>query len=328
MRKIKVGVIGVGSMGKNHVRAYAALKHRCKLAGIYDIDRKVKDEVAQGYGINSFSTVGKLLENVDALNIATPTTTHYEIALKAIKRGKHVLIEKPITGTVEEAKRLLTEAKKNSLIVQVGHIERFNPVIKALPGILKDKKIIALDVQRMGPYDPRIDDTDVIQDLMIHDIDVVNSLVTSSLEGISAFARRVKSEEHMDYAVANMIMKNGVIATLTASRATNKKVRKMEITTLDSYIEVDYLQKKITVTQRGGLVPGSSEYQQENELEETYDNEEEPLKLQLKHFINCIENGTRPLIDGSDGLEALKLTKIIQNQVYRRVNEGLMKISN
>ena len=328
LSKIKVGVVGVGSMGKNHVRSYAALKHKCKLVGIYDSSQKLKEEVAQGYGISSTSTVENLLNNVDAINIATPTTTHYEIAMKAIKRGKHLLIEKPITGTVEEAQALLTEAKKRGLIVQVGHIERFNPVIKALPDILQDKEIIALDVQRMGPYDPRIDDTDVIQDLMIHDIDVVNSIVPSSLQSISAFARRVKSREHMDYAVANMIMDNNIIATLTASRATNKKVRKMEITTLDSYVEVDYLQRKITVTQRAGMVPGSSDYQRENVLEETYDNEEEPLKLQLTHFINCIENGTRPIINGSDGLEALKLTKIIQNQVYRSTNEGLMNISN
>jgi len=328
LERIKVGVIGVGSMGKNHVRSYAALKHKCKFVGIYDNDCKLKDEVAQGYGIKSSSTVEDLLNDVQAINIATPTTTHYEIAMKAIKRGKHLLIEKPITGTIEEAQTLLTEAKKRNLIVQVGHIERFNPVIKALPGILEDKKIIALDVQRMGPYDPRIDDTDVIQDLMIHDIDVVNSIVPSSLHKISAFARRVKSKEHMDYAVANMIMGNDVIATLTASRTTNKKVRKMAITTLKSYIEVDYLQRKITITQRGSLTPGNSEYQRENELEKTYDNEEEPLKLQLLHFISCIENGTRPIINGIDGLEALKYTKLIQNQVYGKTNKNVINVSN
>jgi len=326
--KINVGVIGVGGMGKNHVRSYAALNHKCKLVGIYDKNCTVKEEVAQGYGVNSSSTVENLLADVEAINIATPTTTHFEIAMKAIKKGKHVLIEKPITGTVEEAQTLLAEAKKRNLIVQVGHIERFNPVIKALPGILEDKKIIALDVQRMGPYDPRIGDTDVIQDLMIHDIDVVNSIVSSSLERISASARKVKSKEHMDYAVANLIMNDGVIATLTASRVTNKKVRKMAITTGDSYIEVDYLQRKITITQRGSLAASNSEYQRENELEETYDNEEEPLKLQLLHFISCIENGTRPIINGTDGLQALKYTKVIQNQVYRKTGEEIVNVSN
>ncbi len=326
MEKIKVGVIGVGSMGKNHVRSYAALKHKCELVGVFDIDQNLSREVAQSYGVKSFPTGWKLMEEVDAINIATPTTTHYEIALRALNRGLNVLIEKPITSHIEEAQTLLKVAKKKNLIVQVGHIERFNPAIKALPGVLKDKEIIALDVQRMGPYDPRIGDTDVVQDLMIHDIDVVNSIIPSSIEGITAFGRRVKSNQHMDYAVANLIMKNGIIATLTASRATHKKVRKMAITTLNSYIELDYLQRKITITQRGGLMAGAGDYQQENELEEIYSNEEEPLKLQLAHFVNCIETGTTPLISGIDGLEALKLTKIIQRQVYRQFTEDLAKV--
>src|SRR6056297_106975 len=248
MDRVKVGVIGVGSIGQNHVRSYAALKHVCELIGLYDINQSRSRKMAKSYGIRSFSSTQKILKEVDAVNIATPTTTHFDIALEAIQAGKHLLIEKPITNIIEEANQILKEAKKKSLIVQVGHIERFNPAVKALPEMLKEEKIIAIDIQRMGPYDPRIDDTDVIQDLMIHDIDVVNAFVPSSLEGISAFARRVKSDKHMDYAVANMIMENGIIATLTASRVTNKKVRKMEITTMNSYIEIDYLQKKITVT--------------------------------------------------------------------------------
>ncbi len=316
MGKKKVGVIGVGSMGKNHVRAYTALKHVCELIGVFDTNRKIAKEVARGYGIKAYPTLEALLREVDAVNIATPTTTHYEIGMKAIDFGKHILVEKPVTGMVEEAQSLIKNARKKNLILQVGHIERFNPAIRALPALLKDQEIIALDVQRMGPYDPRINDTDVIQDLMIHDIDVVNSIIPAPFMGLHAFGRRLISQHHMDYVVANLIMTNGVIATLTASRITNKKVRKMTITTLSSYIELDYLQRKIVMTRRDQFVPGTSNYQQEQELEEVFNGEEEPLKSQLIHFIQCIENNNKPLISGVDGLEALKLTKIIQNQVY------------
>ncbi|MFW5787394.1 MAG: Gfo/Idh/MocA family oxidoreductase [Bacillota bacterium] len=326
MDKVKVGVIGVGSMGSNHVRSYAALKHVCDFIGVYDIDRQKAQEVADSYGVECFSSLSDLLDRVDAVNIATPTTTHYKIARQAINKGLHILIEKPITHRVKDAKNLLQKARKRDLIVQVGHIERFNPAIQALPEILKGEKIIALDVQRMGPYDPRIDDTDVIQDLMIHDIDVVSSITPTSVKGVTARGKIVESNEHVDYAVANLLMENGIIATLTASRVTNKKVRKMSITTLDSYIELDYLQKKIIVTHKGGLKKDSS-YRQENELEEVFDNAEEPLKLQLIHFINCIENDTQPLINGSDGLEALKITKVIQNQVYQEVQERKLELT-
>ena len=313
MEKIKVGVIGVGSMGKNHVRSYAALKHVCDLVGLYDVDQERSKEMAKSYGVKSFSSIAELLKEVDAVNIATPTTTHYDIALQAIEQGKHILIEKPITNKIDEANEILKKAKEKKLIVQVGHIERFNPAIKALPDMLKEENIVAIDIQRMGPYDPRIDDTDVIQDLMIHDIDVVSSLIDSEIVKVSAFARRVASEEHMDFAVANYQTDNDVIVTLTASRATNKKVRKMSITTEKSFIELDYIGRKITRTRRGN---GDENQNKQREYEESYENEEEPLKMQLTHFVNSIENKTQPLITGHDGLEALKLIKLIQSKVY------------
>ena len=326
MQKLKVGVIGIGSMGENHVRSYAALNHVCELIGVYDKDQQRAKDLAESYGVKSFSSLNKLMKEVDAVNIATPTSTHYDIAMKAIKNDLHVLIEKPITSLVEEAQGLLKAAEKRDLIVQVGHIERFNPAIQALPEILRDENIIALDVQRMGPYDPRIDDTDVIQDLMIHDIDVVSSITPSSVEGVSAYGRVIESEKHVDYAVANMIMNNGIIATLTASRVTNKKVRKLTITTKSSYIELDYINKKIVVTHRGSI-KNESGYSQENELEEVFNNSEEPLKLQLTHFVRSIENDTRPLINGSDGLEALKLTKVIQKQIYSETTEKQLDLT-
>ena len=316
MNKLKVGVIGVGSMGKNHVRSYAALKNICNLIGIYDVDQQLAQEIADSYGVKSFSSLEKLMEEVDAVNIATPTSTHFDIAQKALNKDLHILLEKPITDTIEEAEELLQEASDKKLTVQVGHIERFNPAIQALPDLLQGEEIIAMDVKRMGPYNPRIADTDVVQDLMIHDIDVVSSITPTSVKKVSSFGSIIKSKGHIDYAVSNLLMENNIIATLTASRVTNKKVRKLSIITHESYIELDYIQKKIILTNKSAFKEGG--FSRENELEEVFNEAEEPLKMQLSHFVNSVENETRPLINGSDGLEALKLTKEIQKQIYNQ----------
>jgi len=316
MNKLKVGVIGVGSMGKNHVRSYAALKNICNLIGVYDVDQQLAQEIADSYGVKSFSSLDKLMEEVDAVNIATPTTTHFNIAKKALKNNLHILLEKPITDTIDQAEKLLQEASDRDLTIQVGHIERFNPAIQALPDLLQGEEIIAMDVKRMGPYNPRIADTDVVQDLMIHDIDVVSSITPTSVKKVSSFGSIIKSKGHIDYAVSNLLMENDIIATLTASRVTNKKVRKLSIITHESYIELDYIQKKIILTNKSAFKEGG--FSRENELEEVFNEAEEPLKMQLSHFVNSVENETRPLINGSDGLEALKLTKEIQKQIYNQ----------
>ncbi|ADQ13806.1 Gfo/Idh/MocA family protein [Halanaerobium hydrogeniformans] len=315
--KLKVGVIGVGSMGEHHVRNYLSLKHLCEFIGIYDNDQKRVEGIAQSYGVKSYGDLETLFAEVDIINIATPTSTHYDIAMAALERNVHVLIEKPITAEIAEAEEIIKKAEQKGLVVQVGHIERFNPAVLALPEVLKDKKVIALDSKRLGPYDPRISDTDVIQDLMIHDIDVVNSIVSGPISDIEAYGKITHSDGLIDYAVANMVMSNGAVATLTASRITQKKVRELTITTEDSYIELDYLQRKILVTKKRELLGGKKK-QPKTELEEIIVEEKEPLKSQLKHFINSIKNGTRPLIDANDALEALSLTKKIQKRIYSK----------
>src|SRR6056297_846927 len=316
MNKLKVGVIGVGSMGKNHVRSYAALKNICNLIGVYDVDQQLAQETADSYGVKSFSSLDKLMEEVDAVNIATPTTTHFDIAKKALNNNLHILLEKPITDTIDQAEKLLQEASDRDLTIQVGHIERFNPAIQALPDLLQGEEIIAMDVKRMGPYNPRIADTDVVQDVMIHDIDVVSSITPTSVKKVSSFGSIIKSKGHIDYAVSNLLMENDIIATLTASRVTNKKVRKLSIITHESYIALDYIHKKIILTNKSAFKEGG--FSRENELEEVFNEAEEPLKMQLSHFVNSVENETRPLINGTDGLEALKLTKEIQKQIYNQ----------
>ncbi|MEC9488894.1 MAG: Gfo/Idh/MocA family oxidoreductase [Halanaerobium sp.] len=319
MDKIRVGVVGVGNMGRHHVRAYASLKHLCELVGTYDSNPGRNREIAESYGIKPYSSMDKLIDNTDALSIVTPTTTHFDIAMNAMNSGVDILLEKPITHTVKEAQRLLQVAKKRQRILQVGHIERFNPAILELPKLLQGQQIIALNVQRMGPYDPRVSDIDVVQDLMIHDIDIVRSLISDPIIELRAFGCKVKSRQHLDYAVSNLVTESGVVATLTASRVTNKKVRKLEIITLSAYIELDYIERKISISRRGNeQVPGN--YQQENKIEKVFGGEEDPLKSQLVHFIHSVKHNTTPLITGNDGLEALRIAKQIQNQIYTKLD--------
>lgn len=310
MCKKKIGVIGVGSMGKNHVRAYSALKDICELVGIYDIDFSSAKNIAKSFGVESYQSIDSLMEEVDAVNIVTPTSTHYEIAKKAISKGLHLLIEKPITSEIDEAEEIIREANEKNLVLQVGHIERFNPAIRALPDILKGEELISIDARRLGPYNGRINDTDVIQDLMIHDIDIINSINDSEIDSISAYGSKIHSN-YIDHAIARFIMDNNAVVNIEASRATYKRVRKLSITTLSSYIELDYIQRKIVIN-TGHLLPEGKGYHLNQAIEELFDTEEDALESQLSHFINCIEEGKRPLIDGSDALKALKISKEVQ----------------
>lgn len=314
-------------MGRHHVRAYASLKHLCELVGTYDSNPQRNREIAESYGITPFSSLDELISAVDALSIVTPTTTHFDIAMSALNNGVDILLEKPITNTVNEAKRLLQVAKKKQRILQVGHIERFNPAIMELPGLLQGQKIIALNVQRMGPFDPRVSDTDVVQDLMIHDIDIVRSLISEPIRELHSFGCKVKSRHHLDYAVANMVTDDGVVATLTASRVTNKKVRKLEIITLSAFIELDYIERKISISRRANDNTGGG-YQQENKIEKVFGGEEDPLKAQLIHFVHSVKHNTTPLITGNDGLEALRIAKQIQDQIYTKVDMPLGQATN
>lgn len=326
MQKIRVGVVGVGNMGRHHVKSFAALKHLCELVGIYEIDGEKSQEIAKSYGIESFSSLDDLLKKVDAVSIVTPTTTHLHIALQALEAGCHILIEKPITSTLEEAKTLLQRTKQRGRVIQVGHIERFNPAVLELPKILEGQEIIAVNMERKGPFDPRIEDTDVIQDLMIHDIDIMRSILDQPIKEVDAMGRVICSVNgHYDFAVANLLLEGNIIVSFTASRVTNKKVRCMTITTRTAYIELDYLERRITVSHRGGYatLDHFSEYHQENKVEQIYSSDEEPLRAQLAHFIHCIQDGTKPLITGLDGLEALRITRAIQEKIHNRNQRDL-----
>lgn len=327
MEKVRVGVVGIGKMGRYHIRAYSSLKHMCDLVGLYDIEKERSQMAAREYGTLAFPSYEELLDAVDAITIATPTSTHARVALQAIMKNTHILIEKPITGEIQEARTLLQAARKKGLILQVGHIERFNPAIHELPRVLKGKKIFAINSERLSPYDPRVDDADVIQDLMIHDLDIVRSLGDSPICDLQASGRIVNGTGLIDYAVTLITFENDIVATLTASRITEKKVRRLNISASNSFVELDYLHRKLTVShrksqKRGELPP----YDEDWSIEKVFIPQEDALTAQLKHYLTCIQQGTNPLIDGNDGLEALRLTKEIQNRIYTFCHENRSSI--
>jgi len=315
MGRIKTAVIGAGNMGMNHLRVCKALNHICELTGVYDLDAERRAEAAARYAIQAFDHIEDVWDSVDAVSIVTPTVTHYEIAKEALIRGLHVLLEKPITGTVAEGEELTRLAAAGGLALQIGHVERFNPAVQVLPEILDGKEIIGLDFRRMSPYDPRIRDVGVVHDLMIHDIDVLRFLVPLDITGIQAYGCAPRSGEHTDYAAASLLLDGGIIATLTASRVTEQKVRTLCITTGEAYIEMDYIDRRITVaraTHAHFYANSKTSYRQENITEKVFVPNREPLMDEIEAFLNCVLEGAAPLIGGEDGVAALAIANRIE----------------
>lgn len=312
---MRVGVIGTGSMGANHLRIYKKLSHLCDVAGIYDADPDKCQWIQETYGAACCASCDRLLSEVDAASIVAPTAHHYEIAKNALQKGVHILLEKPITQEVEQGEELVRIAEESGRILQVGHIERFNPAVELLPGILRGKKVIALEFRRMSPYDPRVADIDVVQDLMIHDIDVMRYILPGEIESIQAVGASPRSGSCCDYAVAILRLQGGVVANFTASRVTEQKIRKACITTDEAYIELDYNERKIIVVRstRGNYDAGSTPaYRQESVIEKVFVPNHEPLVKEIESFLESVAGGMRPAVDGSAGVQALKTVKRIQ----------------
>lgn len=322
MHKLRVGVIGVGKMGRLHARAYDHFNHLCNFTGVYDPDPQTAGTVARQYEVTAFSSVTELLANVDAVTVAAPTDHHFELAQLALQHGVHVLVEKPVCRTVDEAKRLHKLAREHNCTVQVGHIERFNPAVQELAKIIKEHRVIAIEIRRTGPFDPRVKDLDVIQDMMVHDIDILRYLMGSEVKEISAHGRRVKSAVFADHAVCTLTLDNGVIVTLTASRVTEQKQRVMNVTCEDAYIEMDYMERRLALTRDTRLHyngQGQDAHKLENVGERIFVPDQEPLLAQTKHFLDCVRTGCSPLIGVRDGLAALEVVERIQAQVYEQL---------
>lgn len=300
LHRLKVAVIGVGHLGREHARIYSQLP-QVELAGVMDIDPQRAREVAAQYGTSADVD----LDKIDAASVVVPTDSHFEVAKRLLEKGKSVLVEKPITRSIGEARRLVDLAKKRRLLLQVGHIERFNPIIQSLARLVKEPRFI--EIHRLSPFTPRGTEVGVVLDLMIHDIDIILALVKDKIKSVEAIGVNVLTP-HEDIANARIVFKNGCVANLTASRVSPERMRKIRVFQSNSYTSVDYYKQE-----------GVCYYKKGKEIlkEVLAVGKEEPLRLELEDFVNSVLNGRRPMVSGEDGIIALEVAGKIQSRIWK-----------
>ncbi len=301
----KIAVIGVGHLGSIHAKIYKEIPD-CFLAAVCDSDKKRLDEVSQSLNVTGYTDYRELFGKVDAVSIATPTKLHFPIAAEFLKHSIHTLVEKPFTPTLKEADILIKIAKKNRLILQVGHIERFNSAFAATQRLIKEPRFI--ECHRLSPFPNRSLDIGVVLDLMIHDIDIVLGLVNSPLKKIESVGVPVLT--HMeDIANCRLSFKNGCVANLTASRVSDEWMRKIRIFQQDTYISLDYKEAKASVYKKIGSQISKEDLPIEKE---------QPLQKELQSFIDCVINHKTPLVSGPVAREALAVALEIQKQIWSK----------
>ncbi len=299
MASIKTAVIGVGYLGKFHAQKYAELPSS-DLIAVCDNNVDTANSIANELDINAVDSLALLLPDVDAVSIVVPTQLHYDIAKQCLLAGKHVLLEKPMTTTLEQAKELIALANEHQCVLQIGHLERFNPAILALEDTLQQPLFI--ESHRIAPFNPRGADVNVILDLMIHDIDIILDIVNSDVTDIDAKGVAVLSKD-IDIANVRLQFENGCVANVTASRAGMKSERKMRVFQHDTYVSVDFQNKKVGIHRKGDgeQFPGVANIEsQEHEFEQG-----DALKSEIESFLDCITNKKKPKVDGQSGARAL-----------------------
>jgi predicted dehydrogenase len=294
MDKVKVGIVGVGYLGMQHARILSYLED-AELKGVVDIDFKKAVQIGNRHGVKYYQNYEEMLDEIDAGIVATPTSEHFSISKKLLEEGKAVLVEKPITETMEQGEKLVDIAGKKGLILQVGHLERFNPAVEAIENVISEPKFI--EVQRLGSFSARSLDIDVVLDLMIHDLDIILALTKDEVHSIKSSGIHVLSNK-IDIANARIEFNSGCIATLTASRVHQGKVRKLRIFEPTSYYSIDYIDQETKVFPLNG---------QQTAIKSLKITKEEPLKKELQNFFDCIRNKKTNKVSGEEGLRALKL---------------------
>jgi len=298
-KPIRAGVAGVGAMGKNHARVLAELE-TAELTAIYDVDLDRAKELADLYNTEAVSTLEELTARVDAVAVAVPTVFHREVAGYLLEHGKHVLVEKPLSESLQEAQEMMLLAEEKNLVLQVGHIERFNPVMQQLEERIKSPRFI--EATRLSPFPNRSIDIGVTLDLMIHDLEIILHLVGgSAVTSIDAVGVPVLTRRE-DIANARLRFENGCVANVTASRVSDKKMRKIQVFHTEGYISLDYQNQSGHAYRREGMGIIRDEVAVEKD---------EPLKLELASFIDCASQGAAPKVSGRQGTEALRLALLI-----------------
>lgn len=304
MDKIRVAVIGVGHLGSIHARIYKEIESCC-LVGVCDIDKNRLNETSAKLDVPGYANYKELLDKIDAVSIVTPTKLHYQIARDFLKKNIHTLVEKPFTTNIKEASQLIKLADKNKLILQVGHIERFNSAFAATQKLIQSPKFI--ECHRLSPFPNRSLDIGVILDLMIHDIDIVLGLVNSPVKKVEAVGVPVLTSFE-DIANARITFKNGCVCNLTASRISDEWMRKIRIFLENAYISLDYKNEEAFIYKKtvSGITKESLPIEKE-----------QPLKKELLSFIDCVKNNKTPVVSGRVARQALALALDMQKIIWR-----------
>lgn len=313
---LTIGVLGAGHLGKIHLKCIQLASETYQLAGFYDPNPKVAEQVSQELGIVAFPTAEALIDAVDVVDIVTPTTTHFAMAQLAAARGKHIFIEKPLTHTLEEAEALIRMSREHGIKVQVGHVERFNPALLAMEDMSLDPMFI--EAHRLATFNPRGTDVSVVLDLMIHDLDIILSLVRADVREVRASGVAVVSDT-ADIANARIEFTNGCVANLTASRISLKQMRKVRLFQRDAYISLDFLEKNAQVVRLhnpGEAILPEDAIQMELQtprgakiihIDNPVIEPVNAIKLELETFAQAIEANAVPRVSIDDGYRALKL---------------------
>ncbi len=316
---LKVAVIGCGSMGKNHIKTYKNM-HTVDLVGVYDINEEQANKVALEFGVKVFNSLEEVADSVDAVSVVSSSVTHADVGEFFLNKGIHTLMEKPLATTPEGCQRLIEASEKSGAVLLVGHIEQFNPAVEQLSKILKDSsKICSLTAQRMG-YVDRILDVDAAMDVMIHDIEIIQSLVKSPVKNVLASCVKNKFRPTgSEYITTLLEFENGATANVTASRMTQARVRTLSVTTDTNFIDMDFINQSINVHSQGRPsyvnqeeIPEWAKYGLKGSVEQLFIPSNQPLLAELSHFVNCINGKETPRITGQNAFDALQVIWKVQ----------------
>ncbi|MEK6744590.1 MAG: Gfo/Idh/MocA family oxidoreductase [Nitrospirota bacterium] len=311
MKKLRAGVIGAGYLGQFHAEKYAGLPN-VELAGIVEKDPVRGEQIARKLNTEAFTDLSRFLDKVDVVSIVVPTILHHEIAKQVIEAGVHVLLEKPMTVTMEQADELIALASRKNIVLQVGHIERFNPAITVIQPLLRSPRY--LQAERSAPFTVRCTDVNVVLDLMIHDLDIVSALSGSTPLKVSAAGSSIITRE-IDAVMARIVFANGCVADVTASRISDEKKRLLRIFDGDTLYTADYQTQKAFVSRRGpGDVPEFVTTEIATERRDT-------LREEITAFISCVEHTSRPTVSGIEGRNALALARLITHSIENSIAE-------
>lgn len=340
MEKLKVAVIGAGHLGKEHARIYSEIPE-VSLVGIVDTDKAAGEAVAQRCKTRYYSSSKDILDKVDVASVVVPTKSHYEIAKELLNNGIHVLVEKPMTGTVSEAEDLIRLSQQNSIILQPGYIERFNPALEAIKKL--DVSLKFIECHRLSPFTFRSADIGVVLDLMIHDIDIILYLSKSKVKKIDAVGVNVIADKE-DIANARIQFENGCVANITASRVSFEPMRRIRLFSENSYISLDYQKQEALIYKKSPeLTLKSIDTESKGvsnitdlknfsfgdmlKIERIKMNNQEPLRKELESFIDCIINGKQPVVSGEEGIEAIKIADKIREEINKNLKLANINMS-